>query len=62
MLWGWLKALVQGFFAAFFRVAAKEIRTQLEKPRTIEDANTPKNIKDAVDADVRDKLKRMRES
>lgn len=58
-MWGWLKSIVQGFFAALFGCAAKEIRTELEKPKTIENENTPEGLKDSVDADVRDELARM---
>lgn len=58
-MWGWLKAILAAFFGELFGVAAKEIRTELEKPKTVENANTPQELKDSVDNDVRDQLARM---
>lgn len=59
-MWGWLAAIIQGFFAALFGVAAKEIKTEIQKPKTIEDEKTPPALKSAVDADIAGKLARMR--
>ena len=57
-MWGWLEAIIEAICRALFGVAVKEI----EKPKTIEDANTPKNIKADVDADVQRQLDRLRGS
>lgn len=51
----WLKAIVEGFFNSLFRWG----QSQAEKPKTHEDANTPKSVRDdlnnAVDEFMRDK-------
>lgn len=59
-MWGWLCAIVKGILAAILGVAAKEIRTEVEKPNTVQDENTPPKLKAAVDADIRARLDRMR--
>ena len=46
--------------AALFGVAAREIRTEIEKPHTIEDANTPPEIKASADAAARAAIERLR--
>lgn len=57
-MWGWLEALIEAICRALFG----EVRKEIEKPKTIEDANTPKNLKDAVDADVQRQLDWLRGS
>ena len=46
----------------FIHETAEQVKEELQKPKTIEDANTPKNLKADVDADVQRQLNRLRGS
>jgi hypothetical protein len=55
-MWGLLEAIIEAICRALFG----EVRKEVEKPKTIEDANTPKNLKADVDADVQRQLDGLR--
>jgi len=57
-MWGWLEAIIEAIARALFG----EVVKQVEKPKTIEDENTPKNLKADVDADVQRQLDQLRGS
>jgi hypothetical protein len=52
-VWSWLTSICRALFDALFDKLWKEA----EKPDTIEDANTPKNIKSGWDKYLSDKLR-----
>jgi hypothetical protein len=52
-MWGWLKAIVHGIFAALFDWG----QAQVEKPPVIENEKTPEPIKRGWNRFVGDKLR-----
>jgi hypothetical protein len=55
-MWGWLKAIFSALIEAIFG----EVRKELEKPKTIESANTPKRDADRFADGFRDWLRRKK--
>jgi hypothetical protein len=55
-MWSWLTAIIKGIFAALFDKVVEEAK----QPKTIEYADTPNDLKAAVDADVARQLDRLR--
>lgn len=57
MIPAWLKSLAAWIVGLFVHEAVEQVKEEVTKPSTIENANTPDNLRDGFNQFVADKLR-----